>query len=250
MLALVITFAFVWQDPTPASAKRADAPTPAPATATPVTTWDDPTAKTAIEELAKVMKGTPSMLEKSRALDQVAAGSNVLLLKPLAEIVEKDKSIVIRKRAAELILNQPTKDANATLRALLKTSRVLATPQVCAQVVRGLAQCGYEAKQWPEIEVLFEKSFQAECYSLHEAVLHVATKHAERQAIPLLLRHLDEPVPLDEHAADNPPKEYWEARWKAWSVWKAKVKDAMFAITGQRFSTAAEAKAWLKNNPK
>ena len=249
MLALVMSFAFVWQDP-PAPAKRpADAATPAPAAAAPVT-WDDATAKSALDELAKVMKGSPSMLEKSRALDSLAPGSNVLLLKPLADIVEKDKSIVIRKRAAELIVNQPVKEANATLRALLKNTRVTATPQVSAQLVRGLAQCGYESKQWPEIEGLFERSFQSECYSLHEAVLHVATKHAERQAIPLLLRHLDEPAPVDEHAADNPPKEYWEARWKAWAVWKAKVKDAMFAITGQRFSTSAEAKAWLKNNPK
>jgi hypothetical protein len=51
------------------------------------------------------------------------------------------------------------------------------------------------------------------------------------------------------HDGDNPPQEYWEARWKAWAVWKGRVKEALFAITGQRFSTAAEARAWLKQNP-
>jgi hypothetical protein len=32
-------------------------------------------------------------------------------------------------------------------------------------------------------------------------------------------------------------------------VWKGKVKDALFALTGQRFTTAAKAQAWLKKNP-
>jgi len=253
MFSLAISLALAWQDPASNPPKPTPVPAAAPAaapSAASVRTWDDKTTKAAIDEFTKVMKGTPSMLEKSRALDQLAGGSNVQLLKPLADVVEKDKSIVVRKRAAELIVNQPEKEANATLRALLKNPKVMATPQVCAQIVRGIANCGYEGKQWPEIEPLFERSYTTDCLSLHDAILDLATKHAERAALPLLLRNLDEPAPRDEHAADNPPKEYWEARWKAWSAWKARVKNALFAITGQRFNTVAEAEAWLKNNPK
>lgn len=243
----MIAFALGWQDPAPNQPKPAAAAAP---TAASVRTWDDKVAKAAIDEFAKVMKGTPSMLDRSRALDQLAGGSNILLLKPLADVVEKDKSIVIRRRAVELIVNQPEKDANATLRSLLENTKVAATPQVCAQIVRGIAQCGYDSKQWAKIEPLFERSYTADCLSLHDAILELVTKHAERAALPLLLRNLDEPAPKDEHAQHNPPKEYWEARWKAWSSWKARVKNALFAITGQRFNTAAEAEAWLKNNPK
>ena len=81
-----------------------------------------------------------------------------------------------------------------------------------------------------------------------EAMLELAKEHQEPKALPLLLRHLDEPTPANVDAADNPPKEYWEARWKSWSAWRAKVAEAVFAITGQRFSSAQEAKAWLAKN--
>lgn len=249
MIALSLVCALVWQQPGGAVAKPDAKPDAAAPSTTGTTPWDDKTAKAAVDEFAKVMKGTPSMLQKSRALDALAAGSNPLLLKALAEVVEKDKSIVIRKRAAELVAMQPEKDANTTLRALLKNPRVNGTPQVCAQLVRSLAACGYEAKQWAEVEGLFERDFAPECISLQEAVLDLAAKHKERAAIPLLLRNFGEPTPANVDAAHNPPKEYWEARWKAWSAWKGKVKDTLFAITGQRFNTAAEAEAWVKKNP-
>lgn len=189
------------------------------------------------------------MADKTRALDAVAGGSNSQLLKPLADLVEKDKSIVIKKRSAELIANQPEKEANATILKLLKSPRIASYPQVSAELVRGLARCGYDGKQWPQIADLLERDYSPDCIPLHEAVLELVTRHKERQSIQMLLRNLDEPVPANEHDASNPPKEYWEARWKSWSAWRGKVKDALFAITGQRFSTAAEAQAWLKKNP-
>lgn len=247
MIASLLTFLLGWQDPAPTPQPPAAAPVVAPKVVEP---WDDKTAKATVNSLAKLMKGTPSMTQKNQALEGLATGSNVLLLKPLAEIVEKDKSVVIRKRAAELIANQPEKEANLTLRKLLKNPRIAAHPVVLAEIVRGLARCGYDGKQWTEIADLFELDYQPEYVPLHEALLDLITKHEERQALPLLLRHIDEPVPADPDHADNPPQEYWEARWKAWSAWREKVKGALYAITGQRFSTAAEAQEWLKKNPK
>ena len=253
MFVLTLTCALACQEPVP----PAPAPAPNPAPATPaeappapitVKTWDDATAKAELAGFAKVMKGTPSLLEKTRALDALAAGSHVMLLKPLGEVVEKDKAVVVRKRAAELLANQPAKEANAAIRALLKNTKVLSSPPVSAQLVRALANCGYDGKQWKEIAGLFEREYTAEAVPLQEALLDLIVKHGEKQAIDLLVRNIDEPAPVDVHAADNPPAEYWEARWKAWSAWKAKVKDALFALTGQRFSTAAEAQAWLKKN--
>jgi hypothetical protein len=246
MFVLLLTSLLAWQDP---------APRPAPAkplegsAAKTVEPWDDKTAKAAADDLAKLLKGTPSMAQKNEALDRLATGSNKLLLKPLSQLVETDKSVVIKKRAATLIGNQPAADANAAIRRLLKSPGVASQRAVLAELVRALSRCGYEPQQWAEISDLFERDYQPERVPLHEALLDLIATHKERQAVPLLLRNLDEPVPEDVHGANNPPAEYWEARWKAWSVWKGKVKDALFAITGQRFSTAAEAKAWLKQNP-
>jgi hypothetical protein len=84
---------------------------------------------------------------------------------------------------------------------------------------------------------------------LQEAILGLAAQHKEKQSIELLLDNIDEPVPQNVDAANNPPASYWEARWKAWKAWREKVKDALFALTGQRFGSAAEARVWLAKNP-
>jgi hypothetical protein len=211
--------------------------------------WDDKTAKAAVDELTKLMKGTPSMAEKNQLLERLSTGSNKLLLKPLAQLVENDKSLVIRKRAAELIANQPAGDANSQIRKLLKSPKVGPHYNVMDALVRGLSRCGYSSKQWSEIEDMFEREYHLDRVRLQEAILELVTTHKEKQALPMLLRNLDEPIPEDVDGQHNPPKEYWEARWKSWAIWKGKVADAVFAVTGQRFSKAAEAEAWLRKNP-
>jgi hypothetical protein len=260
MLAVVLSGLLAWQQPPPI---QDPAPTPAPAPApvptpgepatppaakAPVEAWDDKTAKAAVEEWNKAMKGAASMAEKHRALEQLAGGSHKLLVKPLAQLIENEKLLVVRKRASELLANQPGPDAAATIRRLLKSSRVAGAPQVLAELVRGLARVGYDKADWDTVEDLFDRDYAADRVPVHEAVLELVAQHKEQQALPLLLRNLDEPVPENVDDASNPPREYWEARWKAWNVWKGKVKDALFAVTGQRFSTSAEAKAWLKAN--
>jgi hypothetical protein len=246
MLVCLLTSLLCWQDPPPAAAPKDAAPPVVKARV--VEVLDDKTAKRIAGELEKALGGSASMADKNRALERVTGSSHALLLKPLATVVEKDKSLVIRKRAAELIRDQPKADATAAIRKLVKNARVRSSPGVLAELVRGLAHCGYESKLWNEIGDLFEVDFQPERVPLQEALLDLIATHEEKQAVPLLLRHIDEPAPEDVHAKENPPPEYWEARWKAWSAWKSKVKDAMFAITGQRFSTATEAKAWLQKN--
>jgi len=254
MLVALFTSLFLSQDPTPAPnpAPAQEPPTPAAAVEPPkvVEAWDDKKAKAAVDEFTKAMKGTPSMRDRNAALESLAVGSNKLLLKPLAALVETDKSVAIRKRAAELIASQPAADANATVLKLLKSARVTSNLAVTAELIRVLSRCGYVAAHWPQIEGMFERDYSAERVVLQEAMLQLVEKQKERQALPLLLRNLDEPIPKDVDILANPPKEYWEARWKAWQIWRGKVKEALFAITGQRFSTSQEAAAWLKLNPR
>jgi hypothetical protein len=254
MLALLLTCSLAAQDPEPtppAPPAATPAPTPAaaPAEAPKVEPWDDKTAKAAADELAKLLKGTPSMAEKNQMLERLSTGSNKLLLKPLVQLVETDKSIVIRERAAELIANQPAGDANGQIRKLLKSPKVDPHPNVMGALVRGLSRCGYASQQWSEISELFEREYNLERVKVQEAILELVTTHKEKQAIEMLLRNLDEPIPENVRGQNNPPAAYWEARWKSWAIWKGKVSDAVFAVTGQRFSKAAEAEAWLRKNP-
>lgn len=250
MLAILLTSLLPWQDPAPAPTPE---PAPAQAAESPaprvLVTPDDKTAKQMATELQKALRGSGSMADKSRALDAIADSSHAQLLKPLAEAVEKDKSVVIRKRAASLLRNQPKEDATDTIRKLMRSPRVQGNGGVLAELVHGLSHCGYRPKFWKDLEDLFERDYAAERVPVQEALLDLITAHKEKQAVDLLLRNLDEPAPANVDDASNPPQEYWEARWKAWAVWKNKVKEALFAITGQRFSTAAEARAWLAKNP-
>ncbi|MBM4060215.1 MAG: hypothetical protein FJ265_03825 [Planctomycetes bacterium] len=252
MLLALLTSLLLGQDPTPPAPPAPPAPQKEPAVPAepkrPVLAWDDRQAKAAVDEFNKAMKGSPSIRDRSKALEGLESGSHKLLLKPLVQVIENDKAVLIRKRAAELLGNQPAADANPVIRRLLKSPKA-SQPSVQAELVRALSRCGYQKQHWAEIDNLFEREYGADRVLLQEALLQLIETHKEKQALPLLLRNLDEPAPVDVDAPDNPPAAYWEARWKAWAVWRGKVKDALFAITGQRFGTAAEAKEWLKQNP-
>lgn len=250
MLAATIAFALAFQDPAPAGKPASPEPVAAKPAPAAVTALDDKTAKQKLDEFTKVQKAANSLVDKNRALELIAGGSHKTFVKPLAAIVEADKLVVIRKRAAELLAAQPAADANPAIRKLLKAAKVGAYPTVQAELVKGLAQCGYDKAHWADIADLFEREYQLERVTLQEAILDLVARHREKQAVDMLLRNLDEPAPSgDVHAGENPPAEYWEARWKSWKAFRPKVQETLFVLTGQRFSEAKEAKAWLQKNP-
>ena len=172
------------------------------------------------------------------------------LVKPLTDLVRNEPALTVRKAAAFALGRQPPPDSHNALVGLLKDDKVGAAPEVAASVVQALIQCAYVPADWAAVAPLFEKDFEANRSQLQQQILKLAAKHKEKQAVRLLLRHLDEPHPENPDAADNPPAEYWEKRYKCWKVWKDDAKEALFLITGQRFSTAKEAHAWLKVNGK
>lgn len=247
MLATLILGLFVFQDPAPQG--KPDQSKPVATAPKVIEQWDDRRAKDAAKALTAAFKGNASMRDRNQALELIATGSNKNLVKPLAKIIERDKSIVIRKLAAELIGNQPVKAAGSAIVKLLRSAKVTSYPVVHAELIRAFSRCGYVPKLWKEIDNEFERYYELERVPLQEALLELIAAHKEKQALPLLLRNLDEPAPTNVDDPSNPPAEYWEARWKSWRVWRAKVKEALFAITGQRFSTAKEAAEWLKKNP-
>lgn len=248
MLSALVLGLFLFQDPPPKPPEvpAQKAPVEAPKV---IETWDDRRAKDAARALTKAFKRkSTSMRDRNNALEVVATGSNKALVKPLSAIIATDKSIVIRKRAAQLLANQPAKEANRTILKLLENSRVASQNNVMAELVRALSRCGYVTRHWEKIDDLFEREYDLERVPLQEALLELIAEHKEKKAIPILLRNIDQPRPANVDDASNPPAEYWEARWKSWQRWRGKVKEALFAITGQRFGSSAEAKAWLKKN--
>ncbi len=248
MLTFLFTIAIACQDPAPQGGAPAAPAAPVAAEPMPLAALDDKAAKAAVDAFNKSSKGKRSMNERMKAVEELGQGANKAFVKPLASVVENDESLVVRKRAATLLSLQPAPDSTKALRALLKSKKLETAPAVLADVVHGIARSGYDSTMWADIEPLFGNDYAAERVGLQEAILALVTRHKEPKAAKLLLENLDEPIPADEHDPSNPPAEYWKARWYAWKAWREKVKDGLFAITGQRFSTADEAKSWLDKN--
>jgi hypothetical protein len=239
-MSALLLFAVLAQDPEPA---------PAVAERTPVA-WTDAEARTALAEFKKAAAVKQAKLtDRLAAVEALALGSHKSLVRPLADLVRLDDAVTVRKAAAKALAHQPAKDARPAVLRLLADKSVEANGPVATVVVQTLARLGYEPADWKLLENLFRNDYAEEFVPLQQAILVLAKEAKELAALDLLLEHLDEPIPADEHSPSNPPAEWWEKRWKAWRVWRADVGDALFAITGQRFTTAAEARAWLRKNP-
>jgi hypothetical protein len=249
MLAALLVATLAYQEPAPQ--KPAQDPPAAGADAKPAARLqplDDKDAKAAVDAFGKAMKAATSIAAKSRALDDLVKGSNKLLVRPLATVVQDDASVVVRKRATELLAQQPASEAVPAIVKLLANGKVQQHAPLLADLVHALQTLGWDGKHWKRLESLFEQDYTVERAVMQEAILDLVIACKEKQATELLLRNLDEPVPSDVEGAANPPASYWEGRWKAWKSWREKVKNALFVLTGQHFSAAAEARAWLKKN--
>tara|TARA_R110002072_G_scaffold241027_11_gene399748 strand:+ start:23968 stop:24768 length:801 start_codon:yes stop_codon:yes gene_type:complete len=250
MLAIALVGVLFCQDPAPKVGQGQEAKSASSTSSKKLETWPDKLARNKVKAFEKTLKPKKvSMMVRKQALDSLNGGISLRLIKPLQQFIETDSSIVLKKQAVAMLGDQPKDRAKPAILKLLKNLSLTANPQVEAGLVKALSQTGYDAGDWDPIKEVLESDYDNERIPVHEAVLDLVKKHKEVQAIPMLLRNLEEPIPANVDIANNPPAEYWKARWHAWAVWKGKVKDALFAITGQRFSTVKEAKAWLKKNP-
>ena len=253
--SLLLTLALLAQDPgkgsaqgTPqgADAKKQDA---APAEASLPAPKEIPDAE-AKALVAKLWKATDklTLAQKVERLEPLRDVQNKNLVKPLTQIVQAETQLTVRKAAALALARQKPATAKPAIAQLLADDKVAAAPEVVAELVTGLASSGYASSDWPAIAAHFEKDFLPNRSLLQKQIILLAGQHKEKQAVKLLLRHLDEPIPENVDDGANPPAEYWEKRYKSWQVWREDVKESLFLVTGQRFSTRKEARAWLKVN--
>lgn len=240
------------------AATLGQAPPAPPAKDTPPAASVEPAAFTAVRfsdaEAAKAIADFKALPKKAALADRVAAvqalarGTHDTLVPVLDKIVRRDGSVVVRKTAAEALAWQPQKKAYAAVVALLDSKEVAECTELIEPLVTALARVGYSDKDWPRLDAFFRAGYGPERTGLQRAIIQLAAQHKEKLAIPVLLENLDEPKPTDIHGASNPPAEYWEARWKAWRVWRDDLKTAVQQITGQKFASAEEARAWLRVN--
>ena len=254
MLTLFLSALLVCQDPKPVppSPPVADASaSKSSGTVQALPAMSDRDARTAVRNFKRAIKGKRSMAERMKAVEALATGSNKALVAPLSTVIASDKWVLVRKRAAEALSLQPAKQAQPAILKLLegKGKQGKPAPPVMVSLVDGLSRVGYRPKDWKLLEKMFERDYAAERVPLQEAIINLVIAHKETQAIDMLLENLDEPAPVDVDSPTNPPASYWEARWKAWRVWRPRVKEAVFVLTGQKFSTAQEARNWLRKNP-
>lgn len=245
MLAALFAVVLGVQDPEP---KPQDPATPpAQPVAPSIEDWDDPRVKSELKDFTAKIKSNV-LRERLEAVTRLASGRNAKLIPPLATVVTRDRALTVRKAAAEALGNQPEREAKAAVLRLLGTD-LHEVPEVQAVLVSALSRLGYQRKRdWEAISGLFERDYGENRMALQRAILALVKEHRELEAIDLLVRNLGEPAPENVDDASNPPAEYWERRWKSWQSWRADVKEALLALTGQQFSTAKEAKDWLREN--
>jgi HEAT repeat protein len=241
---LLLTLALLQQPP---AAEPKPAAAPGEPAAIAVVKFDDSQARQALADFKK-LPPKASLVDRVAAVEALARGTHETLIPIFDKLVRSDPSLAVRKKAAEALGWQPEKKAYVVVTKLLDDAAVTKTAELIEPLIRALAGLGYTAKDWKRLETFFRAGYGQDRIGLQRAIIALADKHKEKQAIAVLLDNLDEPLPKDEHGADNPPAEYWEARWKAWQVWRDELRAALQTITGQKFASEEEARAWLKVN--
>jgi len=211
---------------------------------------DDREARRLIKEFDKAMKSkSGSLSSRLTSVNKLGGSRNGLLVKPLLKTARSAPAKSVRQAAALAIGNQPPKKARSALLMLLKKTKITSEPNITAAIVKAFDKGSYQGKDYKTFKNMFERSIaDKRCVAAQIAILEMFGHHKEVEAAQYLSMHIDAPAPAWVDDPSNPPASYWEARYKNWQKWKNQLKEALFQITGQRFSSNKEARAWLKKN--
>jgi hypothetical protein len=223
----------------------------------------DAEAKALVDALAAaVRKKAPDVLQALTALDGLRHAE---FLKPLVKLLAHADDDVALRAAAHLEDQKPSgadekvvaKEVERVARDLWKSGYQLPVngkrPVVRGATVRVLGAWAVplEAKPFDEVKSLWAQEIADPDPRQSAALVHViayveATK--DKRFCRLLAEQIDEPTAASVHDAANPTAEYWEARWKVWKQLVDPAVAALKTLTGQTFSTTADAKQWFGAN--
>ncbi len=227
-----------------AESAPASQPASAPASRPAVRVLDETEAKASVARFEQVSRKKLDLGQKMQAVEQLADGAHPRIVRALDGVLKRELLPSVRLAAARALADQPAKESRRVVVAALKDKKNAGQPQVLEALVRSLERTGYDRG---EVELLTDLFTRGDP-SVQKAVVACFGAHAEKDAVELLVDNLDEPAPADPNAADNPPAEYWEKRYKAWKVWNKDVRAALQTITGQDFQNSEQARKWLRRN--
>jgi hypothetical protein len=236
----------------------ADEPAPKPG---PETEKPKPAAKPALAALSDV-EAAPlarglALAAKGRtleavlpALEAIEGKTHATFEAPLVKMLAHSLGEVATRAAMALADRAGPKTGSALWRSGWLAPANKRRPEVQAAVLSAMGRAGLllDAKQYDEVESLWRKQTNARTVTLIAG--YFAAVKTDKRPLRLLSEALDEPGAGSVNSPTNPPASYWEARWKMWQATKPAIQEAVQAITGQKFESSAEAKAWFDANPK
>lgn len=162
----------------------------------------------------------------------------------LKKVIDRDPEQLVRAEAAKVLGTQRFDKTNALILASLAAARAKQDQIVSLALLDAIEGLGYDGKFFDELTKLF--AAETTEARVQQRIIKLFDAGKEKRAFKLLVDNLNEPQPADVHAADNPPAEYWERRWKNWSAWKTDVAVALKNLTGVEFKEAEFYKRWAR----
>ncbi|MBL9089417.1 MAG: hypothetical protein JNM10_19925, partial [Planctomycetia bacterium] len=231
----------------PADGAPAGGPAAKPDEATPkLRALTDAEVAPLLEGLKKALKAK-LLSEAAPALDALAGVTHPDLEPALARLLGHNLADVAG-RAARALGERAGEKTAATLWKAWSSPANERRVDVRAAILDAFAtmRTPLDPKQYGQVERMFT---DAATPAAMDAVTRYFTAVAtDKRPCKVLALWLDEPTPANVHDGSNPPKEWWEARWKLWTKTRPGAVAALKAITGQEFESSEQARAWFAAN--
>lgn len=194
-------------------------------------------------------------------LDEVGERSHPDFVKPLLKML-KHQAADVALRACEVLEFQKTeseKDEKKLVKGLWKAFGDRANKRRhhvqgrILQVIGTRSGEPVDERAFREIEGLWRKMTgdPQETWAVGiEAVCAYVRSTKDKRLCRMLAENIDEPMATAVNSPTNPPREWWERRWKMWKITKAVCVETLEDLTGQSFKDMASAKAWFEANEK
>lgn len=226
-------------DPRPADGKPAEA-------APKLRALTDAEVAPLLEGLKKALKAKV-LSEAAPALDALAGVTHPDLEPALAKLLGHNLADVAA-RAARAMGERAGDKTAATLWKAWASPANERRVDVRAAILDAFAtmKAPLDPKQYAQVERLFTDA--ASPAAMDAVTRYFAAVATDKRPCKALALWLDEPSPANVHDGSNPPKEWWEARWKLWTKTRPGAVAALKAITGQEFESSEQARAWFAAN--
>ncbi|MBM4015417.1 MAG: hypothetical protein FJ293_10705 [Planctomycetes bacterium] len=201
---------------------------------------DDKSAAT--QRLRAAEKGLADKEPRLRAaaIEPFLVHRHETYVKRLASLL-KDRNDDVAKLAAKALANQPYPAATeALLDFACNEKQLSARSEVCAEAIRAVGRVGLGKKGYDRLRDTFLQG-DAE---VKGALCQAFAAAKEKRAFSFLVDQFEAPQPANVNDPSNPPESYWRARHEEWSKYSMHAKKALKELTGEKFATMKEWKAW------